>query len=125
MNTENTRTKIRCYEDLIVWQKSMELVTRIYKFSASFPKEEMYGLTNQMRRAAVSIPSNIAEGFNRSTRRDYRSFLYNAYGSGSELKTQLTIGKSLGYGTPNAYGSIFALLEEVLKILNTLIRKLA
>ena len=71
--------KIESYENLIVWQKSMDLVIAIYTVTGKFPKEEIYGLTSQMRRAAVSIPSNIAEGSRRSSRKDFRNFLLNAF----------------------------------------------
>ncbi len=79
--------KIVSYKDLIVWQRSMELVTAIYKLTETFPRAEVFGLTSQMRRAAVSIPSNIAEGRRQSSKRDFRQFLVIAFGSGSELET--------------------------------------
>lgn len=89
--------KIESYENLIVWQKSMDLVTAIYELTRQFPKEEVFGLTSQMRRAAVSIPSNIAEGSRRGSRKDFRNFLLIAYGSGAELETQIKIAKRLSY----------------------------
>lgn len=110
--------KIHSYKDLIVWQKSMELVTAIYKFTESFPRGELYGLVSQMRRCAVSIPSNIAEGRRRSTRKDYRQFLIIAYGSGAELETQLEISKRLGFGGEQDYKKVEELLEEVMRMLN-------
>lgn len=85
MQTKN----INSYKDLIVWQKSMELVKSIYEMTANFPKEEIYGLISQMKRSSISIPSNIAEGKRRGTRKDYRQFLVIAYGSGAELETQI------------------------------------
>ncbi len=115
---------ITSYKDLIVWQKSMDLVTLIYKITDKFPKTEIYGLTSQMRRCAVSIPSNIAEGSARKTRRDYGQFLHIAYGSGAELETQAEIAKRLGFNNSLDYNKINQLLIEVMKMLNTLIGKL-
>ena len=94
---ENGNT-IYSYRDLIVWQKSVELVVAIYKLTEKFPSVEVYGLTSQMRRAVISIPSNIAEGRKRGTRKDFRPFLVVAYSSGAELETQLEIAKKLPFG---------------------------
>src|ERR1700737_2650394 len=85
------------YKNLLVWQKAMTLVSRIYEVTRTFPKEEMYGLTSQIRRAAVSIPSNIAEGQARLTVGEFRQFLGMARGSLAELDTQLVISQQLGY----------------------------
>ena len=85
------------YRELIVWQKAMDLVEAIYRTTARFPKEELYGLTSQIRRAAVSIPSNIAEGQARNTTRDFLHFLAIAYGSLKEVETQVLIAERLGY----------------------------
>ncbi|MCL5062439.1 MAG: four helix bundle protein [Nitrospirae bacterium] len=115
---------ITSYKDLIVWQRAMELVTAIYKLTENFPKSEIYGLTSQMRRAAVSIPSNIAEGKMRGTRKDYRHFLLNAYGSGAELETQIEIAKQLCFGRNIDFNEPSELLEEVMKMLNALIKNL-
>ncbi len=115
---------ITSYKDLIVWQRAMELVTAIYKLTENFPKSEIYGLTSQMRRAAVSIPSNIAEGKMRGTRKDYRHFLLNAYGSGADLETQIEIAKQLGFGRNVDFNESSELLEEVMKMLNALIKNL-
>lgn len=90
-------TSIKSYQDLTVWQKSMELVAWIYELTQHFPKEEMYGLVSQMRRSAISIPSNIAEGYSRRHRQEYIQFVRIAFGSGAELETQLIIAKKLGY----------------------------
>lgn len=87
----------RTHRDLDVWKKSIDLVTLIYKFTANYPKDEMYGLTSQIRRCAVSIPSNIAEGSARTTRKDFSHFLAIALGSVAELETQLIISKNLNY----------------------------
>src|SRR5436853_6958040 len=85
------------YRELIAWQKAMEIVCRIYQLTSSFPAEERFGLTNQLRRAAVSIPSNIAEGQGRGVSRDFARFLRIANGSRQELETQITISIRLGY----------------------------
>lgn len=89
--------KIRGHKDLDVWKKSMDIVESIYKDTTRFPKEEIYGLTAQMRRAAVSIPSNIAEGAARNGKKEFVQFLYIALGSLSELETQIIIAKRLDY----------------------------
>ena len=87
----------RTHRDLDVWKKSIDLVTLIYKFTANYPKDEMYGLTSQIRRCAVSIPSNIAEGSARTTKKDFSHFLAIALGSVAELETQLIISRNLNY----------------------------
>ena len=88
---------MKTHKDLDVWIKSMELVTDIYKITKQFPKEEMYGLTNQIRRAAVSIPSNIAEGAARNSDKEFIQFLYIALGSTVEVETQIMISQNLKY----------------------------
>ena len=88
---------IHTYKDLIVWQKAMEFVVEIYKITKLFPKTELYGLTSQIRRCSISIPSNIAEGRYRGTKKDYLNFLRIAYGSGAELETQIEIAERLNY----------------------------
>ena len=87
----------RYYMHLLGWQKAMDLVTEIYRLTKKFPKEEIFGLTGQLRRAAVSIPSNIAEGQGRSSKGEFRIFLGNSLGSLSEIETQIMIAKNLGY----------------------------
>ena len=94
---ENRVNKVRTHRDLDVWKKSIDLVTLIYKHTADNPKEEMYGLTSQIRRCAVSIPSNIAEGSARTTKKDFSHFLAIALGSAAELETQLIISRNLGF----------------------------
>ena len=90
------------FKDLVVWQRSIELTTDVYKLTSKFPEAERFGLTNQMRRASVSIACNIAEGYGRSTRGEYVQSLGHARGSCSELETQIVIAKNLGFGaTPN------------------------
>jgi len=89
--------EIRNHKDLEVWKKSMDFVSNIYKITESFPNKEVYGLTNQIRRAAVSVPSNIAEGAARSSKKEFIQFLYIALGSLSELETQIIIANRLEY----------------------------
>jgi len=113
---------LNSYKDLKVWQRGIELVKEVYKITSQFPKNEMYGLAIQMRRAVVSIPSNIAEGYLRKNLKEYLQFLRVAYSSAAELETQLIIAKDL-YQNIN-YSRAESLLEEVQKMLNTLIQKL-
>ncbi|MFH1142357.1 MAG: four helix bundle protein [Candidatus Uhrbacteria bacterium] len=116
--------KITKHQDLIVWQKAMNLVTSIYELTDNFPKDELYGLISQMRRSAVSIPCNIAEGKRRGTRKDYARFLTIAYGSGAELETQIEISKRLKYLSYEQIKDVLSLHEEVMKMLNKMIEKL-
>ncbi|KKU55284.1 MAG: S23 ribosomal protein family protein [Candidatus Moranbacteria bacterium GW2011_GWE2_47_10] len=108
---------ISSYKNLIVWQKSMELVIEVYKLTDAFPKTEMFGLVSQMRRCAVSIPSNIAEGKQRGTRKEYRQFTMIAFGSGAELETQIEISKRLGFCEKEDYIKVDELLGEILRML--------
>ena len=117
-------TYIQSYKDLIVWQKAMALAKEIFEITQDFPKSEIYGLVSQMRRAVVSIPSNIAEGYGRGSRKEYGQFLLIAYGSGLELETQLILSKDLDFITTDKYLLINNLLVEVLKMLNSIKRKL-
>ena len=110
--------KLVTYKDLIVWQRAMELVVTIYELTEVFPKTEQYGLISQMRRCAVSIPSNIAEGRRRGTIKDYRQFLIISYGSGAELETQIEIAKRLPFGKNLDYSRVDNLLNEVMRMLN-------
>ena len=112
------------HKDMDVWKVAMELVEEIYRLTKEFPKEEMYGLSSQLRRAAVSIPSNIAEGAARQTSKEYVHFLYIAQGSMSELETQLDIANRLRYVTAESLTKIEDLRERVGKMLYGLIRKL-
>lgn len=115
---------IQTYKDLIVWQKAVELTECIYEYTRNFPDKEMYSLTSQMRRAAISIPSNIAEGRGRGTRKDFKHFLDQAYGSACELETQIIISKRLSYGLEKKRLRVEGLVTEVLKMLNSMIKKL-
>ncbi len=114
---------MKTYKDLIVWQKSIELVKEIYTLTDKFPKEEIFGLTSQMRRCAVSIPSNIAEGKMRTSTKEFSRFLYISYGSGAELETQIIIAKNLNKTNSLSYDRVDLLLEEVMRMLNALILK--
>jgi len=90
---------MQTHKDLDIWKRGIKLVTQVYSFTSKFPCEELYGLVSQMRRAAVSFPSNIAEGAARNTKADYTRFVYIALGSLSELETQVIISKNLGYAS--------------------------
>lgn len=113
------------YRDLVVWQKGIELAKRVYGLTAGFPPEEKFGLVSQMRRSAVSIPSNVAEGQARHTTREFIQFISHAEGSLAELDTQLRIGVELGYCLGGDTAEMSALMEEVRKMLNSLRRNLA
>ncbi len=112
------------YKELIVWQKSVDLVTEIYTSTTAFPKEELYGLTNQIRRSSISIPSNIAEGHSRRSTNDYLQFLKIARGSCAELETQLIISKNLHYLNPEEFQILIKKTSEISKMLNAIITKL-
>jgi len=114
----------KSYKDLIVWQKSIELVTEVYKLTAKFPRHEMYGLASQMQRAATSIASNIAEGSSRGTTKDFVHFLRMALGSATELETQLVIATNLGYRATSKDTRSVDLLSEVCRMLHGMIKKL-
>ena len=114
--------KVKRYEELVVWQKAMLLAKRVYCVQNQLPKEEIYGLGDQIRRAVVSIPSNIAEGFGRDTDKEFRHFLSIARGSLFETKTQLQLAESLGYLTIDS--EVLALFNEIGKLLNGLSRSL-
>jgi four helix bundle protein len=115
---------VRSYRELKVWQKGIELVRMVYGLTQPFPKSEMYGLASQMQRAAVSIPSNIAEGQGRQHTKEFRQFLYIALGSAAELDTQMVVSVDLGYITAEKAQPIFDLLLEIRKMIYALINKL-
>ena len=116
--------KIKSHRDLIVWRKAMDLVVLVYKATEGFPKHELYGLTSQIRRAASSVPANIAEGQGRRSKTEFKQFLGNARGSLLELDTHLELALRLNYLTPSQYERIYGHVEEVGRILNGLIRSL-
>lgn len=108
------------YRNLIVWQKGIDLVERIYKLTMDFPSDERYGITSQIRRAAVSIPANLAEGYSRKHRKEFFQFVCIAYASGAELETHLIIAKRLLFVSEDQYAVVDGLLIEVMKMLNGL-----
>jgi four helix bundle protein len=112
------------FRDLQVWQRAIQTSVAIYRLTESFPKEETYGLTSQLRRAGVSVASNIAEGYGRGTRGEYKQFLAIARGSILEVQTQLIIATELGFGGPEALKATMRLSEEVSKMLYALLQKL-
>ena len=116
--------KIRNYKDLNIWKRSIELVKNIYEISNSFPKEELYVLTSQLRRTAISIPSNIAEGFSRFHNKEYRQFLYIALGSCAELETQMIIANYLKYLNDDKFNDIINESEVICKMISNLIKKI-
>lgn len=115
---------IRTYRDLLVWQKGIALVTLLYQETKSFPREEVYGLTSQMRRCAVSIPSNITEGHGRSTRKEYLRYLEVALGSLRELQTQIEIARNLQFLDADAHSKLSNLTLELERMLTSLQRSL-
>jgi four helix bundle protein len=119
------QNKTRSYKDLVVWQKGIGLAKIIYKLTQRFPREEKFGLVAQMRRAAVSIPSNIAEGQARHTTGEFIQFISHAEGSVAELDTQLILGVELGFFPQDNAGSAFELIADLRRMLNVLRRKLA
>jgi len=119
---EQHTAEFRC--KLIVWEKAVQLCTAIYALTRKFPREELYGLTNQLRRSSVSIPSNIAEGYGRGSRDQYKQFLSIALGSYMELQTQLTIAMRLGLLEPSEFEKVEVLACEVGKMLSAILTKL-
>ena len=115
---------MKTHKDLDVWKKSIDLVTTLYSMTNSFPKDELFGLTSQIRRAAVSIPSNIAEGAARRSQKEFTQFLYIALGSQQELDTQLIIANNLKYINSNMYNSISMELATIGKMIMGLIKSI-
>jgi len=115
---------LRSFKALKVWKKSYDLCLKAYRITAAFPKDERYGLTSQIKRSAVSIPSNIAEGYGRKTTVDYVRFLYIAYGSTCELETQILLAGDLGFIDTGNLGEILGSVKAVERMLKTLIRTL-
>jgi four helix bundle protein len=112
------------YKDLIAWRKAMGLVTEIYRATREFPRDELYGLTNQLRRAAVSVPSNIVEGQAHFSQKEFRHFLSHSRGSLAEIETQLAIAQNLNYLNPQQTQLLLNKAAELGKILNGLIASL-
>ena len=115
---------LKSFKDLKVWQKTYQLCLEMYKVTGSFPADEKFGLTSQMRRAAVSIPSNIAEGYGRKTIPDYVRCLYIAYGSTCEIETQTLLSGDLKYLNDNKKESLLEKINEVERMLMALIKSL-
>ena len=124
MSAFGTKGFIMKYSDLQVWQKSMDLVEKTYLLTKELPEEERFGLSSQMQRAAVSIPSNIAEGYSRASTKDYIKFLYIAKGSNSELFTQFLICERIGLLDENRLREAKSLSKEIEKMLSSIILKL-
>ena len=118
------KKKVESYHDLIVWQKGIELVNDIYLITKNFPREELYGLTSQIRRSAISIPSNIAEGWGRGTIKNYLQFLQISRGSLFELETQIIIANKQDYVSQENCSNIIIKIAELGRMLNALITKL-
>jgi len=106
------------YQELKIWSKSKELVALIYQITAVFPASEQFGITNQIRRSAVSVPSNIAEGWSRNSTRDFLNFLYIARGSLAELETQISISHDLGYIPEHYFLDVHNQITEIGKMIN-------
>ena len=111
---------MQSYKDLMVWQKSIQLVSAIYRITEKFPKSEIFGLTSQMRRASVSIPANLAEGYARKHRAEYMQFVKIAFGSGAELETFLVIAQNLNFVKKEESIEAEKLLNEIMRMLNKL-----
>ncbi len=116
--------RVRSFRDLQVWQRSMELTLVVYRLTQKFPREEVYGLTSQLRRCAVSIPSNIAEGQGRLNTREFKQFLGIARGSNCELQTQLEIARKLGFGDTSLINEAEGLAHEVGRMIFTILGRL-
>ena len=115
---------LQSYKNLLIWQRSFQLTLEIYKITAKYPRAELYGLVSQTRRCAVGIPANIAEGFARRYRKEFVQFLFIALGSGAELETHLLIAEKLGYVTGTEAGNVLKELDEIMRMINSLSRKL-
>ncbi len=116
--------KIRNFRDLDVWKKGIEIVKDVYKITSSFPQQEFYGLVGQMRRCSISVPSNIAEGFNRFHNKEYKQFLYIALGSCAELETQIEIAAEIKYIDEQKKTCLLEKLDHESRMLRNLIKKL-
>jgi len=116
--------KIKNYKDLLAYQKSYKVALLGYQVTSGFPSSEMYGLVSQMSRAAISIPSNISEGYRRGSQKEYTQFLKISLGSNSELETQLSLSKDLGFIDEDEFKKVYELNEEVGRLLSSYISKL-
>jgi len=116
--------KIETYRDLNIWKLGIDLVKDTYRVTETFPKHELYCITSQMRRSAISIPSNIAEGFKRYHNKEYRQFLYVTLGSCAELETQVTIARELKYTPPEEEAALLEKLDHIGRMITNLLKKL-
>jgi len=123
MNQEEEKEKIKSFTDLFAWQEGHKLVLQVYKITKQFPREEQFGLTNQIRRAAVSVTSNIAEGFSRNSYKEKLQFYAMSLGSTTEIQNQLLIARDLQYITKEIFSEIAEQAIKVNKITNGLIKK--
>ncbi|MBF6639905.1 four helix bundle protein [Flavobacterium sp. J49] len=114
---------MKTFRDLLIWQKAMALVTKCYSTSSNFPKEEQFGLTSQIRRCSISIPSNISEGYGRGTNKDYRRFLNISLGSLFEFQTQVEIAYNLEYLTEEKFNQLYEDSRELERMLTAFINK--
>lgn len=114
---------MRDFHNLDVWQKSHQLTLALYRATQTFPKQEVYGLTSQMRRAAISIPANIAEGCGRNSAAEFTRFLHSAFGSASEMEFFLIVSRDLGYLSADVYAELDGQVVEVKKMLAALIQR--
>ena len=116
---------VKSYKELLIWQKGIGIVLKVYKLTQSFPKDEIYALSSQLKRASVSIPSNIAEGFGRQTDKSFNHFLNISRGSLNEIETQLIIAKELGFiQDENLYNDLLFIIEEESKMINAFTKNL-
>ena len=122
--TDTHKQKLQSFRDLQIWQKSMELTVDVYRMTKNFPHEEIFGLTSQLRRCAISIPSNIAEGQGRSSEREFLHFLSIARGSNCELQTQLEISRRLGLADTQLLNNAESLSHEIGKMIYSFMRAL-
>jgi four helix bundle protein len=109
---------VQSFRDLLVWQRAIQLTVSVYRLTQGFPREELYGLTSQIRRSAVSVPSNIAEGHGRLSTGEYRQFLGIVRGSNFEIQTQLELARALGFGDPKLIIEAESLSHEVGKMIH-------
>lgn len=116
--------RIRNYRELLVWQKGHQLALEIYRVTVGFPKVEQFGLTDQLRRAAISVPSNVVEGYERGSNKEFKHFLSIARGSTGEVRAQIELARDIGYMQDDDFEKIFDLTTEVHKMINSLIKKL-
>lgn len=116
--------RVRSYRELLVWQKGHQLALEIYRVTVGFPKVEQFGLTDQLRRAAISVPSNVVEGFERGSNKEFKHFLSIARGSTGEVRAQIELARDIGYMQNDDFEKLFDLTTEVHKMINSLIKKL-